>query len=709
MYESKPTSCLILAILFIAPLQNSEGHLLAKLTAFPLEALRILAVHFEARFKDVLVAVVDDVLRAWKSGHLDALVGEGKTCSTLKDSSFGSEGDTNGLMVAHERPSNPPLTSNALTTEAERPKQKQQQNERLRLASLDDDFPKLPSPATALGHVAPTASPTASITAPDLPKSTPPVVAPASTAAPGSPPPMTGVSLTQTRSSSSSSASTSHAIPVSTTPASSALPPSAPVISPSGDEIFMSEDEEEAIDTAVILPGSDSPPALAGSLSQPRRRISSTNEDSPVLGLDAAMGLASPTTFCADEIASLRRQLAEKQEHQAALLDQMVSPTESDGSLDSIIQNVTRLNIELEEIHQRLAAALKASSTSASAWGSGGDGPFVDGRPAGTLASSLHGAAGAMTTTTATATMPDFHAYSPFATPVFPPVLPASGFSAGNATAAPTSTSAFSAPSNGVFPSSPVSLFPENSLFPSFGGGLLPAASLPRQPFPSTGLSPFAPFSTAASNGSESDAVTSSSAIGQTNGFGAIGAAVTRGAGGGGDDALGSLLRSPMLNDVGAVGAAPASLIGDPIIKDSDPGAAAFGGGLFGALPAANPSPFGGQLGGLFGGLGGGSGGGGVALGGASLAGGFGGPFSASPFAPGPGELRRGDSIGATSSSFSAVGMGSVEGGAASTLDISGSKLLPQIVAANRGRGEEAGEATVTAKSVLDGFKNLNF
>lgn len=164
-----------------------------------------------------------------------------------------------------------------------------------------------------------------------------------------------------------------------------------------------------------------------------------------------------------------------------------------------------------------------------------------------------------------------------------------------------------------------------------------------------------------------------------------------------------------MLNDVGAVGAAPASLIGDPIIKDCDPGAAAFGGGLFGALPAANPSPFGGQLGGLFGGLGGGSEGGGVALGGASLAGGFGGPFSASPFAPGPGELRRGDSIGATSSSFSAVGMGSVEGGAASTLDISGSKLLPQIVAANRGRGEEASEATVTAKSVLDGFKNLNF
>ena len=55
--------------------QNSDGHLLAKLTTYPLEALRPLATHFDARYKEVLIAATDDILRAWKSGNLESLVG----------------------------------------------------------------------------------------------------------------------------------------------------------------------------------------------------------------------------------------------------------------------------------------------------------------------------------------------------------------------------------------------------------------------------------------------------------------------------------------------------------------------------------------------------------------------------------------------------------------------------------------------------------
>merc|ERR1719334_3138701 len=69
---------------------------------------------------------------------------------------------------------------------------------------------------------------------------------------------------------------------------------------------------------------------------------------------------AAPTASSAhvEEIALCRRQLAEKEAKQAELLDKMMMPSDPDCPLDKIIEQVTKINIEMEDVKKRLAAAL---------------------------------------------------------------------------------------------------------------------------------------------------------------------------------------------------------------------------------------------------------------------------------------------------------------------------------------------------------------
>ena len=227
------------------------------------------------------------------------------------------------------------------------------------------------------------------------------------------------------------------------------------------------------------------------------------------------------------------------------------------------------------------------------------------------------------------------------------------------------------------------------------------------------------------------------------------------------EDGLNSLLRSPILNDAAAAAAAAAaasapppitaSLTGGPLIKDvggvtvSTVSAANNGvggttttdalGGSFGSNPVDNvlgfpsfnsSSPFLSQFGG-----GAGIGAGFGAIGGpggstSSLGGGLGMPFGGAPFADplfaplpplprgnvdfmtSPGDsLAMGAGLTVSSASAAPISAGVMAPG----LDISGSKLLPQIVAANRERNDDSTTMNeqIDAKNILDGFKNLQF
>ena len=141
------------------------------------------------------------------------------------------------------------------------------------------------------------------------------------------------------------------------------------------------------------------------------------------------------------------------------------------------------------------------------------------------------------------------------------------------------------------------------------------------------------------------------------------------------------------------------------------------------------PSPFMGQFGGagMFG-VGGGVTGAFGSVGAGSLPGVFGDPFLTAPSLGGSvdllenstassaGAAAAGGAASAVGGGGAGLGLGAIGAGGAGTigagLDISGSKFLPNIVAANRGRSEEAGNGDAPNSgetNVLDGFKNLNF
>merc|ERR1712142_875503 len=288
---------------------------------------------------------------------------------------------------------------------------------------------------------------------------------------------------------------------------------------------------------------------------------------STALATTPSSSASVPTASSAhvEEIALCRRQLAEKEAKQAELLDKMMMPSDPDCPLDKIIEQVTKINIEMEDVKKRLAAALKAPT---SMWGgvagSGGANAVVGGN--GVLSGGEMNSAIGAGSMPAMAASSNFHPYSPFApTAAFPPVVPSMFAPIGSG--APIPTNLFGAASAGsLFPpaSSSAQLLQGHTLFSGFGSGFAPSLH-PHQQLRPPLISPTSTTSSVESVSAPGFGSAFHNDNNILNGFGAIGAAPA-------SSSFSSTSSIASAAAAAAAASAPppitASLTGGPLIKD---------------------------------------------------------------------------------------------------------------------------------------------
>ena len=436
-------------------MQNSDGDVLTKLTAYPLEALKTLATHFEARLKDLLHTCADDILRAWKIGRLDHLVGNNvspRTSLGANNSKSGNDIVTDFINDGSTIPI-PGQISNGLQLHGleQRPGP---------LSTMNDNFPKLPSTASSSAS---DSKGTTRATSPDA--------------------------FQNTR-------TTAAAIVNTANVANAPTLPTEPSTANVDEEIFMSDEEEEEAVVGDVISNITPPSSLLDPIKSshsdvrlPTNAVGSASSTVPPV---AAVPIAA-SIHSADEtvesVSSLQRLLTVKQLEHQSLLDEMMVPSDQSGTpLEQIMSKMTKLNMEMEEIKSRLKTFKPEAGITdpCNPWGGlgtignglglGGGGQL----PPGSLSPGMNMVPGLTTA-------PAPPNYNPLSAPFIPPYFgPTPSGPPGPLPSGPFGP----APSSSLFPSSNSSLFPASSSSNGFvtNSGISSSAAVGSSLFPSSNL-----------------------------------------------------------------------------------------------------------------------------------------------------------------------------------------------------------------------------